>query len=63
MISDAENDVNDVEDKVRTMISDAEGRFEIKRDQLRTSNKTDLADLEERINSKVQRALDNPLAN
>jgi hypothetical protein len=57
-----EDDVNTIEDKVRTLIDDAEERFENKRDQLRTSNKADIKELEERLNAKVQRALDNPLA-
>lgn len=57
-----EDDVNNIEDKVRTLIDDAEVRFETKRDQLRTSNKADIKELEERLNAKVQRALDNPLA-
>ena len=58
-----EDDVNTIEDKVRTLIDDAEVRFENKRDQLRTSNTADIKELEERLNAKVQRALDNPLAN
>ena len=58
-----EDDVNTIEDKVRNLIDDAEERFESKRDQLRTSNKADIKELEERLNAKVQRALDNPLAN
>jgi septal ring factor EnvC (AmiA/AmiB activator) len=58
-----EDDVNKLEDKVRDMIDDAETRFETKRDQLRTSNQADIKELEERLNAKVQRALDNPLAN
>ena len=58
-----EDDVNALEDKVRGMIDDAEVRFETKRDQLRASNKTDIKELEDRLNAKVQRALDNPLAN
>jgi septal ring factor EnvC (AmiA/AmiB activator) len=58
-----EDDVNALEDKVRDMIDDAEVRFETKRDQLRASNNTDIKELEDRLNAKVQRALDNPLAN
>jgi hypothetical protein len=45
------------------MIDDAELRFETKREQLRTSNNADLKALEDRLNKRVQRALDNPLAN
>lgn len=58
-----EDDVNKLEDKVRDLIDDAETRFETKRDQLRSSNKQDIKELEDRLNAKVQRALDNPLAN
>ena len=58
-----EDDVNTIEDKVRTLIDDAEERFENKRDQLRTSNKADIKELEDRLSAKLQRALDNPLAN
>ena len=58
-----EDDVNNIEDKVRNLVDEAEVRFEAKRDQLRTSNKADIKELEERLNAKVQRALDNPLAN
>lgn len=50
-------------DDVRNMIDDAEARFETKREQLYMSNKADLKQLEDRLNQKVQRALDNPLAN
>ena len=57
-----EDDVNKLEDKVRTMIDDAEVRFETRREQLRSSQKADMKELEDRLNAKVQRALDNPLA-
>jgi len=55
--------VRETEDKVRTMIDDAEMRFETKREQLYMSNKADLKQLEDRLNKRVQQALDNPLAN
>jgi len=50
-------------DDVRNMIDDAEARFETKREQLYMSQKADIKELEDRLNKKVQRALDNPLAN
>lgn len=50
-------------DDVRNMISDAEQRFETKRDSLRQQVVRDTKELEERLNMKLQRALDNPLAN
>jgi len=55
--------VRETENKVRTMIDDAEMRFETKREQLRMSNNADLKQLEDRLNKRVQQALDNPLAN
>lgn len=61
-------------DNVRNMISDAEQRFETKRDSLRETVSRDTKEiqdkidrnnkeLEDRLNKKIQRALDNPLAN
>jgi len=61
-------------DDVRNMISDAEQRFETKRDSLRSQVSRDTKEiqdkidrnakeLEDRLNKKIQRALDNPLAN
>lgn len=58
-----EDDVNKLEDKVRKLIDDAEVRFETKREQLYMSQKADIKELEDRLNKRVQNALDNPLAN
>lgn len=58
-----EDEVRSLEDKVRSLIDDAEVRFETKREQLMMSQKADIKDLEDRLNRKVQLALDNPLAN
>jgi serine phosphatase RsbU (regulator of sigma subunit) len=58
-----EDMVRNTEEKVRVMIDDAEIRFESKREQLRTSQSADMKELEDRLNAKLQRALDNPLAN
>ena len=74
IIDEVEDDISEIKSDVRTTIDIAEGRFENKRDQLlndyeqkadslRTSTDTKLKELESRINSKLQRALDNPLAN
>lgn len=64
VISDrTEDEVRDLEDKVREMIDDAEVRFETRREQLRTSQDADIKELEERLNRRIQLALDNPLAN
>ena len=74
IVDAVEDDVNKVEDNVREQIDLADQRFENKRDQLltdyeqkadslRTSTDLKLKELEERLNKKLQRALDNPLAN
>lgn len=58
-----EDTVRDMENRVREMIDTAEQRFEDRREQLRTSQNADMAELESRLNERLQRALDNPLAN
>ena len=74
IVDSVEDDVNKVEDNVRTQIDLADQRFENKRDQLltdyeqkadslRTSTDIKIKEVEERLNKKLQRALDNPLAN
>ena len=74
IIDKVEDDIAAIEADVRTTIDVAEGRFESKRDQLQKDyvQKSDtiredverkLTDLETRLNKKLQRALDNPLAN
>jgi len=74
IIDKVEDDISDIESDVRATIDVAEGRFESKRDQLQKDyvQKSDtiredverkITDLEVRLNKKLQRALDNPLAN
>ena len=74
IIDKVEDDISGIESDVRATIDVAEGRFESKRDQLQKDyvQKSDtirvdverkLTDLEVRLNKKLQRALDNPLAN
>ena len=57
-----EDMVRDNEDKVRSMIDDAEVRFENQRERVRASQSSAMKELEDRLNAKLQRALDNPLA-
>ena len=57
-----EDMVRDSEEKVREMIDKADERFETRRDALRSDNDRKLKELEERLDAKLQRALDNPLA-
>ena len=57
-----EDMVRDNEDKVRTMIDDAEVRFENQRERVRVSQSGSMKELEDKLMDKLQRALDNPLA-
>jgi hypothetical protein len=57
-----EDMVRDNEDKVRKMIDDSEIRFENQRERVRVSQTSSMKELEDRLNAKLQRALDNPLA-
>ena len=74
IIDQVEDDVKEVESDVRETIQNAEERFENKRDSLQndydqakdrltTNTERELKDLEDRLNKRLQRALDNPLAN
>lgn len=51
------------EDAVREMIDLANQRFDTKRESLATETDRKIQDLEGRLNTKIQTALDNPLAN
>lgn len=74
IIDQVEDDVKETESDTRTMIQNAEERFENKRDALQndydqakdrlaTQTAQELKELEDRLNKRLQRALDNPLAN
>jgi septal ring factor EnvC (AmiA/AmiB activator) len=57
-----EDQVRDSEEKVRVMIDKANERFEAKRDSLKSDTDRDMKELENRLEAKLQRALDNPLS-
>lgn len=57
-----EDQVRDSEEKVRVMIDKANERFEAKRDSLKSDTDRDMKELEDRLENKLQRALDNPLS-
>lgn len=74
IVESVEDDIQEVEGDVREMIQNAEERAENKRDALQNDYdqakdrlKTDvdrkLKEVEDRLNKRLQRALDNPLAN
>ena len=47
---------------IRVMIDAADVRFENQRERVRSSQDADMKELEDRLTNKLQRALDNPLA-
>ncbi len=57
-----EDMVRKSEDKVRDMIDAAEVRFENQRERVRVSQSGEMKELEDKLMGKLQRALDNPLA-
>ena len=57
-----EDMVRESEDKVRKMIDAAEVRFENQRERVRVSQSGSMKELEDKLMDKLQRALDNPLA-
>jgi len=61
-VTRVENMVRGSEEKVRTMIDNAEERFENKRDAMRSDSDRKLKDLEVQLNDRIQKALDNPLS-
>jgi chromosome segregation ATPase len=74
IIDQLEDKLQEQDGDVRQMIQNAEERFENKRDalqndydsakeRLQTQTAQELKDLEDRLNKRLQRALDNPLAN
>jgi len=58
-----ENKVNDSQDKIDETIDVAGERFDARRDALYSDTDRKIKELEDRLGSKLQRALDNPLAN
>jgi hypothetical protein len=58
----AEDKVRASEEKVREMIDSASERFETKRDSLKSDTDRSMKELEDRLQKKLQRALDNPLS-
>ena len=57
-----EDMVRKSEDNVREMIDKAEVRFENQRERVRVSQSGEMKELEDKLTKKLQRALDNPLA-
>ena len=58
-----EDKVNSSQDEIDATIDTAEERFDARRDALYSDTDRKIKEVEERVNAKLQRALDNPLAN
>jgi exonuclease VII large subunit len=58
-----EDKVNASQDEIDETIDVAGERFDARRDALYSDTDRKIKELEERLNSRLQRALDNPLAN
>lgn len=56
-----EDENRNMEDKVKDMIDRASERFDVKRESLQTDTQLKMDALEDRLNKKIQTALDNPL--
>ena len=63
LVDRIEDKVNEVEVETREVIDIADQRFDNKRDQLYADTDRKINELEQRLNMKIQLALDNPLAN
>jgi len=57
-----EDSNREMEDKVKDMIDKASERFDVKRESLQTDTTIKINSLEDRLNTKIQLVLDNPLA-
>lgn len=60
---DVRQQLSDNLKQIREEIAIAEDRFQNQRDRLTSDNSRELKDLEDRLNTRLQYALDNPLAN
>ena len=58
-----ENKVNASQDEIDKTIDVADERFDARRDALYSDTDRKIKELEDRLGAKLQRALDNPLAN
>ena len=58
-----EDKVNSSQDEIDETIDTAEERFDARRDALYSDTDRKIKELEERLNARLQRDLDNPLAN
>ena len=63
LVDRLEDDMRESEREVREMVDEADIRFDRKRDQLYTDTDRKIQEVDDRLNARIQEALDNPLAN
>ena len=63
MVDRIEDGLRETETEVRDMIDEADIRFDRKRDQLYADTDRKIQEVDDRLNARIQEALDNPLAN
>ena len=63
LVDRLEDDIRESEKEVREMVDEADIRFDTKRDQLYADTDRKIREVDERLPTKIQEALDNPLAN
>ena len=63
LVDRLEDDIRESEKEVREMVDEADIRFDTKRDQLYADTDRKIREVDERLSTKIQEALDNPLAN
>jgi predicted nucleic acid-binding Zn-ribbon protein len=63
LVDRLEDDMRESEREVREMVDEADIRFDRKRDQLYSDTDRKIQEVDDRLNARIQEALDNPLAN
>ena len=63
LVDRLEDDIRETETEVRDMIDAADERFDRKRDALYGETDRKIKEVDDRLSSQIQEALDNPLAN
>ena len=63
LVDRLEDDMRESEREVREMVDEAEIRVDRKRDKLYADTDRKIQEVDDRLNARIQEALDNPLAN
>ena len=63
LVDRLEDDIRESEKEVREMVDEADIRFDRRRDQLYADTDRKIQEVDDRLNARIQEALNNPLAN